>query len=307
MAATNDTSLPERNKGWYQEDLTEVNEPIRSFLKSYSKVPSGEVGKHVNKIVGIREGLTVLVPNCFHNFHVVRKLISHQRERGFASNPYPCIGLYRFLNLTLLTHPLYNTILKRLQSPDAVYLDLGCCFGQDLRQLVQDGVPSERLIGLDIEKPLMETGYDFFLDRATLQSYFVVADVFKGAAQGTVWTELGKRGVDVLHCSAFFHLFTLAEQVSAAKNIAKLVKRGGVIVGRQIGSVKPGDVPAVKEGSSSHRHDVETFDAIWRQVGEATQTRWEVGGTMDMVGIDPQSPVEDENSRCLLFTVTKVE
>ena len=54
MAATNETSLSERNKGWYQEDLTEVNEPIRKLLESYSKVPSGEVVKHVNKIVSIK-------------------------------------------------------------------------------------------------------------------------------------------------------------------------------------------------------------------------------------------------------------
>ena len=217
----------------------------------------------------------------------MRKLTSCQRERGFASNPYPCIGLYRFLNLTLLTHPFYNTILGRLRCPDATYLDIGCCFGQDLRQLVQDGIPSQRLIGLDIEGPLMETGYDFFLDRTTLQSRFLVADVFKGAAQGAVWTDLEKCGINVLHCSAFFHLFTLAEQISAAKNIARLLEQDGVIVGRQIGSVKPGDVPAIKEGSSSYRHDVETFDAMWRQVGEATQTRWEVLGIMDMVGINP--------------------
>lgn len=230
-----------------------------------------------------------------------------QRERAFASNPYPCIGLYRFLNLTLLTHPLYDKILQRLQSSDATYLDLGCCFGQDLRQLVMDGAPSQRLIGLDVDGPLMEQGYDLFLDRVTLRSRFIVADVFKGAANGKVWTELEDHGVDVIHCSAFFHLFTLDEQISAAKNIAKLVKKGGVIVGRQMGSIKPGDVPAVKEGSCSYRHDLETFDAMWKQVGEGTQTRWEVGGTMDMIGVNPESPVEDENSRRLLFTVSRVE
>lgn len=54
MAATNTTSLPERNKGWYQDDLTEVNEPIRKLLETYSKVPSSDVVKHVNTIVGIR-------------------------------------------------------------------------------------------------------------------------------------------------------------------------------------------------------------------------------------------------------------
>lgn len=53
MAATNDTSFPERNKGWYNKDLTEVNEPIRKLLEGYSKVPSEEVVKHVNQIVSI--------------------------------------------------------------------------------------------------------------------------------------------------------------------------------------------------------------------------------------------------------------
>ncbi|KAK6952606.1 hypothetical protein Daesc_004896 [Daldinia eschscholtzii] len=278
MAATNETSFPERNRGWYKEDLTEIEGPIRKLLENYSKIPPAEVVKHINSI----------------------------RERGFAANPYPCIGLYRFTNLTLLTHPLYDSIVERLRAAGATYLDVGCCFGQDLRQLVLDGVPSDRLIGLDVAGALMDLGYEFFLDRGVLCSRFVVADVFKGAEQGPVWTDLEKRGVDVMHCSAFFHLFTLEDQISAAKNLARLIKKDGVIVGRQIGSIKPGDVPAIKDQSFSYRHDVDSFNAMWKQVGEATETQWKVEGTMDMVGINVNSPVEDENSRRLLFTVTRI-
>ncbi|OTB12491.1 hypothetical protein K445DRAFT_320932 [Daldinia sp. EC12] len=278
MAATNETSFPERNRGWYKEDLTEIEGPIRKLLENYSKIPPAEVVKHINSI----------------------------RERGFAANPYPCIGLYRFTNLTLLTHPLYDSIVERLGAAGATYLDVGCCFGQDLRQLVLDGVPSDRLIGLDVAGALMDLGYEFFLDRDVLRSRFVVADVFKGTEQVPAWTNLEKRGVDVMHCSAFFHLFTLEDQISAAKNLARLIKKDGVIVGRQIGSVKPGDVPAIKDQSFSYRHDVDTFNAMWKQVGEATETRWKVEGTMDMVGINVNSPVEDENSRRLLFTVTRI-
>ncbi|KAI0377488.1 hypothetical protein F5Y04DRAFT_175393 [Hypomontagnella monticulosa] len=278
MAATHDTSSPGWNQGWYQEDLAEVNGPIRELLENYSKVPSSDVVKHVNNI----------------------------REKGFAANPYPCIGLYRFTNLTLLTHPLYKTIVERLNTSDATYLDVGCCFGQDLRQLVYDGVPSGRLIGLDITRALTDLGYEFFLDREMLQSRFVVADVFKGAKQGPIWVDLETRGVDVMHCSAFLHLFTLEKQISAAINLAKLVKKGGVIVGRQMGSLKPGDMPAVNDNSFSYRHNVDTFDTMWQKVGEATQTQWKVEGTMDMIGVNANSPVEDENSRRLLFTVTRI-
>lgn len=278
MAATNETSHPERNRGWYQEDLTEINQPMRDLLVNYSKVPSEDVVKHVNLI----------------------------RERGFASNPYPCIGLYRFTILTLHTHPLYATIVERLKQPDTAYLDIGCCFGQDLRRLAHDGVPTENLTGLDIAGALMEHGYALFRDRDTLKSRFTVADVFTGDTD-PAWAELRDRGADVVHCSAFFHLFTLAEQQTAARHIARLVRPGGVVVGRQIGSVAPGDVPAIQEGSASYRHDVETFAALWNRAGEETSTRWRVEGTMDMVGINTSSPVEDENSRRLLFTVTRVE
>lgn len=229
-----------------------------------------------------------------------------QRERGFSSNPYPCIGLYRFTLLTLHTHPLYANIVDRLRKPGAAYLDIGCCFGQDLRRLAHDGVPSENLAGVDIAGALMEHGYELFRDRATLRARFTVADVFAGDSD-PAWAELRARRADVVHCSAFFHLFPLAEQQAAARQIARLVRPGGVIVGRQIGSLVPGDVPAIQEGSSSYRHDVATFAALWDEAGEATGTTWRVEGTMDMVGINTSSPVEDENSRRMLFTVARVE
>lgn len=204
-------------------------------------------------------------------------------------------------------HPLYDKIVERLKSAGTTYLDIGCCFGQDLRQLVLDGVPSERLIGLDIAVPLMEHGYELFRDRQTLHSRFFEVDIFQGSSQGPRWTDLEQHGADVIHCSAFFHLFPLEDQLAAAKQITKLVKKDGVIVGRQIGSVKPGSLPAISEGSFSYRHNVETFDAMWRDVGLATGTRWKVEGTLDMVGISLNSHIEDENSRRLLYTVTRLE
>jgi SAM-dependent methyltransferase len=231
-----------------------------------------------------------------------------QRERGFVSNPYPCIGQYRFTILTLHTHPLYPSIVERLKQPGAAYLDIGCCFGQDLRRLVHDGVPPENLAGVDIAPALMELGHELFRDRDTLglRARFTVADVFSGDTD-PAWAELRARGADVVHCSAFLHLFPLAEQQTAAQHIARLVRPGGVVVGRQVGSAAPGDVPAVQDGSLSYRHDVDTFAALWDRVGEETGTRWKTEGTMDMVGVNASSPVEDANSRRLLFTVTRVK
>ncbi|KAJ5128112.1 hypothetical protein N7448_008891 [Penicillium atrosanguineum] len=281
MAAINDSDA-ERYQKWYDPDLEEVNPQIRHLLETYSNIRPADVVSHVNKI----------------------------RARGFAANPYPCIGNYRFLNLTLLTHPLYKSIISKLQSNSfAIYLDLGCCFGQDLRQLVLDGVPSSQLVGLDIEGPLMDLGYELFRDRGTVESKFVVVDIFQGEAQGEPWTELVAKGADVVHCSAFFHLFPLALQVDAAKVISRVVRKGGIIVGRQSGSVKPAEVPAIKAGTTSFRHDLNTLAEMWENVGMETGTKWKVDGSLDEVGLQTKikNAVEDENSRRLLFTITRVE
>ncbi|KAF3057258.1 hypothetical protein GL218_06082 [Daldinia childiae] len=279
MAAITDASAFERNRGWYQTDLIEVNEPFHQLLEQYSKIPGSDIVDHVKRI----------------------------RDRAFESSPYPCIGLFRFTNLTLITHPLYEKIvgLLKSESTETAYLDIGCCFGQDLRRLVFDGVPSKRLVGLDIERSLLELGYDLFLDRETLKSQFVIANILE--AQGKTWESLEERGFDVIHCSAVFHLFTLDKQIIAAKHIARLVKKGGIIIGRQMGSVKPGDFPALTKGTFCYRHDVSTFDAMWKKVGEATQTRWNVEGIVDMVNISPNNYLEGEDSRRLLFTVTRIE
>lgn len=228
-----------------------------------------------------------------------------QRARGFAANPYPCIGLYRFLNLTLLSHPLYPDILKRLRNNvQSVYIDLGCCFGQDMRQLIVDGVPSTQLIGVDIAAPLLELGYELFKDRDTLKSQFFIADVFAG---GTAWNVLEEKKADIIHCSAFLHLFPLPQQTVAATNISRLVRPNGIIVGRQAGSIKPGEYRGTKEEGTTFRHDVGSFQQMWDEVGLATDTEWKVTGSLDRVGmVERNTAIEDENSRRLLFTVTRL-
>ena len=153
----------------------------------------------------------------------------------------------------------------------------------------------------------MDLGDQLFLDQGTLQSKFMVANIFEGEAQGEPWTELVATGADIIHCSAFFHLFPLNEQIEAAKIISKLVKKGGMIVGRQSGSIKPAEVPAIKPGSTSFRHDLRTLSEMWAKVGEETGTKWKVEGSLDEVGIQTakKNAVEDENSRRLLFTIIR--
>lgn len=207
---------------------------------------------------------------------------------------------------------MYSEVIKRVESGDTL-LDLGCCFGQDLRQLVADGAPSENIWGLDIARPLIDMGYDLFVDREKLKSTFITGDVYETS---TNWNRLiGK--MDIINASAFFHLYPLPKQVEASCLLVKFgrPKPGTIIIGRQMGSLTPGEFPSVVEGTTGYRHDLRTLRSLWDEVGAATGTQWEVEGTLDTVGImgkgDSAKDSKDKpawaepNMRRLLFTIMR--
>lgn len=241
-----------------------------------------------------------------------RLLTIFQRSRAFGIYPYPCIGQLRFLNLSLSRHPLYPEVLARLR-PDTkleaqqyeslsisgegsgtsylhshpqLFLDLGCCLAQDLRKLVFDGVPSENLYGLDIERDFIDLSYDLFKDHTTLKSQFVVEDMFlaeperdcdsstsKSSASSTSpltsLASLDKR-ISIIAANSFFHLYNYSDQLRLAKRVVQLLspERGSLILGRQVGSSQPGEYNAVNNRGTRYSHNIASFRRFWDQVAE---------------------------------------
>ena len=104
---------------------------------------------------------TLLVP-----FQFRRLMTPFQRDKAWEIHPRPYIGQLRFLDLTLSESPSYPDILARLKNdPEAKFLDLGCCFGQDIRKLVYDGAPAPSLYGAELRREFVELGFDCFRDR----------------------------------------------------------------------------------------------------------------------------------------------
>lgn len=85
----------------------------------------------------------------------------------------------RFLTYNLSLLPFYSHVLERVRS-GATFLDAGCCFGQEICYLVQDGVPSSQLYGFDLEMDSIGLGYQLFCDRDKLRATFVAGDVLVG-------------------------------------------------------------------------------------------------------------------------------
>jgi SAM-dependent methyltransferase len=102
---------------------------------------------------------------------------------------------------------VYPEVLGRLQSGDR-FLDLGCCFGQEIRQLVLDGAPSDNTYGSDMFAEYFSVRYDLFNDKERLKTTFVAGDIFDDSSP---LRELAGT-VDIIYTGAFFHLFSLEDQ-----------------------------------------------------------------------------------------------
>ena len=199
--------------------------------------------------------------------------------------------------------PDYPTILDRLKINNETFLDLGCCFGQEIRRLVYDGAPQSHLYGADLRPEFFELGYKLFRDASTFKARFLAADIFDLSSP---LAELyGK--VDIIYVGSFLHLFNYEQQVAVCKRIVKLLreKKGSVVLGRQAGNVEAGErAHATLTEQSMFRHNEETFKKMWVEVGEATGTKWRVDIEMFKVDRKPIiQMIHGSDARAIRFSV----
>ncbi|KAJ9638842.1 hypothetical protein H2201_004632 [Coniosporium apollinis] len=269
---TRDKDIP-----WYIKELENVSEQAQKLLEEYSGIAPDRVVPHILEV----------------------------RERAWDIFPYPCIGQFRFLDLSISSAPQYPEILQRVKDGQKL-LDIGCCFGQDVRKLVFDGAPAENIYASDLQHEFWDLGYELFLDKDKLGTQFIEADVFD--------EESGLKRldgqIDIAHAASFFHLFNWPQQKEAAIRIVRLLKaqKGSLILGRQVGNVAPGEFP--HRVGTMYRHNEASFQQLWNQVGNATESSWKVEVEMtepDANGFAAASGpgLNVEGTRWLRFTVTR--
>ncbi|KEF61365.1 uncharacterized protein A1O9_02931 [Exophiala aquamarina CBS 119918] len=244
----------------YQATLKVVPSAVAALLAEYSKIPVEDQKAHITKI----------------------------RDQAYEKHPYPCLGRWRFLELDLSTHPLYHSdILPALTGEDrkqdnstsdgsaCLFLDLGCCLGQDLRKLIFDGADPSRLWGADLRPEFIEIGYSLFGDRESFPpSHFIApADVFDLSPSTPLAQMDGEVGI--LHVCAVFHLFDLDGQKKMAQRALKLLdpnKKRVLVVGAQTANVNSGEFERrVGDGRTRYRHNAESWRSFWEEAVQAEQ------------------------------------
>lgn len=227
----------------YEAELSSIPPNFSALLEKYSKVPNEEQIQHIVSL----------------------------RNRAYESHPYPCLGRFRFMDLDLSNHPQYAEILQRLKSndKDELFLDVGCCIGQDIRKLLLDGAPASKIYGSDLLPAFIDTGYALFRDESTFpRDHFIApADAFDVAGSNALARFDGR--VSILHISAVFHLFGLEMQRRLARRVLKLMShtKKCLVLGGQTANVEAGEYPRLN-GSMRWRHSGESWSDLWEDAAK---------------------------------------
>lgn len=205
-----------------------------------------------------------------------------------------------------MTMDAYPEVLERVKHGEK-FLDLGCCFGQELRQLVADGAPSANTYGSDLWAGFFSVGYELFRDEDRLHTTFIQADIFDEASP---LAELAGQ-ISIIYVGDLFHLFNLEDQEKIAARVVQLLASnpGALVLGRQSGSENPGEFSRSgdESGRKSFRHSPESWKALWDRVGESNGSKWAVEADLRVLEFPPSASEQGlSTSKSLRYTIKRL-
>ena len=223
------------------------------------------------------------------------------RRQAWEVYKYRCVASFLFVNYNLeekFGADFYDDVLRRISRGEK-FLDLACGFGNIARNLVFDGAPQENILSADLREEFWDLGYQMFRDRGRFNGEFRQGDIFDKEYlreyDGTI---------DILHTSAFLHLFDVALQQKVLRRIIRLMssKPGTIIFGRQVGNTIPHHVlkHPMRPGRGLYQHNEESFKAMFEEVTD----EWDV-----QVWLTPRTDSVYENGGrigALRFIITRI-
>lgn len=184
-------------------------------------------------------------------------------------------------------------------------MDVGCFVGHDLRRLAHDGAPSKNLYGVDIVSH-WDVGFEMFRDQGRFDATFIEADIL---SENLALVPLKKK-VDIVSVLQVLHSWDWDAQVKVAKVLSTFTKPGSLVVGNQIANPNAHEVTLKSIGVPMWRHNPESFEKLWVQVGSETGTKWETQSwmrTFEEMSWDPKDGAwMEEGVGIIEFVVKRV-
>jgi len=224
------------------------------------------------------------------------------QAEAYAVFPYPCIGQFAFTKLKISKFPAFQQLLQLGKArTGALFLDVGCCFGNDVRKAVAEGFPLDQAIGSDIIPEFWEMGHKLF--RTTQETYpvrfipgnaldpdllssvppFASPPSTPAPSLSTLKTLTPLHGhVSAVHASSLFHLFDEENQTALARALASLLSPmpGSIIFGSHGALPEKGlvvqSIPGILNPLPMFCHNPESWSQLWeKEIFNAGQVRVE--------------------------------
>ncbi|KAG6332952.1 hypothetical protein ID866_6137 [Astraeus odoratus] len=190
-------------------------------------------------------------------------------------------------SLSLHRHTqLPKQVLEVGQRGGALLMEVGCCFGLDMRRVVVDGFPVKQIIASDLRAELWELGH--VLCRSTPESFpvtFLAGDVFDPEFLSPLRSETDHKApldlpgistlnalkgrVHAIYAKSIFHLFNEEQQYQLAHALGSLLSHesGSVIFGSHVGDEHKGLIThkAVAGKESTFSHSPSSWKELWSE------------------------------------------
>ncbi|KAF8896607.1 hypothetical protein BD779DRAFT_597846 [Infundibulicybe gibba] len=209
------------------------------------------------------------------------------QKRAYEVYSYSCIRLFEFTRLRINHLPAYQRVLQLSREREkAIFLDIGCCMGVEIRQVVADGWPIENIVASDLHGGFWECGHELFRSsHETFPVPFVQGDALDPGTivprapfydtPDTPVPDLKTLGsltplqghLSAIHATHFFHLFNEEQQLALARQLASLLspRAGSVLFGSHVAMTRKGVSGELFKGSGTHLfcHSPESWRALW--------------------------------------------
>ncbi|KAF7319598.1 hypothetical protein HMN09_00299900 [Mycena chlorophos] len=225
------------------------------------------------------------------------------QQDAYKVFPYPCIRLFDFVKTRIARHPAYPAVLElQNERPEAIVLDLGCCFGVDVRKFVADGFAKENVLACDLFPEFWKRGHELF--RTTPETFPVAflqgnlldhtflpfpadaitpSEIPSLATLSSLGPLIGR--ASVIHMAYLFHVFNEEQHIDIAQRIAGLLspRPGSIILGSQIArQLKQGygtyylddsEEARATGGIQCYCHTPDSWKALWEGIFPAGSVR----------------------------------
>lgn len=139
--------------------------------------------------------------------------------------------------------------LSKTHGKDFRVIDIGCCFGQETRGLIMDGIPPECIVATDVHDYYWKMGNKLFMDDSIISNN---QNSLSAAAVQTIFGDFttpltGNEATDIsghmegkfhaILCFAIFHVLSKEQSERMITRLFHILKSDGMIFGYAAGSM----------------------------------------------------------------------